>query len=108
MIKVLKSSSIKSNEGYCKLPDGTLMCFGRIIYNIKEEQSYGSCKVNYPVKFVYLPNITITNIYSYSNSVFWNVGDDNGEGFSAHFQNKVNYKVGEHVDFFWMAIGRWK
>ena len=69
LINLLQDVDISSGDNYIYFPDGTLICKGSF-----EVNGYGTSKgwlqVHFPAEFKdKLSSITITNIYSYNDSI---------------------------------------
>ena len=114
MEKVIKNNNINSGTGYCKMPDGTLMCWGMISFLGANTSQWGElylCNINpsisFPIKFISNPSVTMTEAGMYSCFVVTANSDKNGIGDmqlarASQFNTTATYYIS------WQAIGRWK
>ena len=113
--KVLNESSGNSTSGYCKMPDGTLIQWGRInVSGVAIQNTWGSLfesasqpsGVTFAIPFVEYPSCSATANLSPSA---WLEGLSTSKtGISNYFlvrPTSVASATG-HID--WIAIGRWK
>lgn len=110
LVNLLQDVDISSADNYIYFPDGTLICKGSFGVN-----GYGTSKgwlqVHFPAEFKdKLSSVTITNIYSYNDSIVWNLSDINEYGFKAHYNclDGSSLNSNQNATASYIAIGRWK
>lgn len=110
LINLLQDVDISSGDNYIYFPDGTLICKGSFGVN-GDGASRGWLQVHFPAEFKdKLSSITITNIYSYNDSIVWNLGDIDEYGFKAYYNclDGSSLNSNQIASAFYVAIGRWK
>ena len=98
-----KIEKTSSGNGYCKMPDGTLIQWG----NASIPANSDRVEISFPIAF--------SDIY---RQIFFNVEENNYSGIPVLFDwQRLNNKFyalnkgsaqSKVVNFDWLAIGRWK
>lgn len=110
LINLLQDVDISSGDNYIYFPDGTLICKGSFGVN-GNGTSKGYLQVHFPAEFKdKLSSITITNIYSYNDSIVWNLSDIKEDGFNAYYNclDGSSLNSSQNASASYIAIGRWK
>lgn len=101
-----------SGTGYCKMPDGTLICWGEENSGAIPANSYTSVVVTFPVSFISPPTVTCVTKYPatvaarYFQSAIYSVTATYTELTAVNTYTSA-VTAGTHF-INWMAIGRWK
>ena len=117
--KVVPTSSAEDSNGYCKMPDGTLICWGTITKNVSSWGRWPSGSTtpylyqkqidisdhSYPVAFYYYPQLTV-NIAG-SNWALIASCSTTKTGVSQIAIVRPNEYTGDFM-FRYIAVGRWK
>lgn len=105
MEKVTNNSGSNANGSYCKMPDGTLICYGD-----KSNLSSGG-QIDFPVAFTEVPIINVTPVY---NDVGTARCIMSVAGFTKYIFKVYAYtfsgaeSTSNILRCHWIAIGRWK
>ena len=101
----IKQVTNNSVDGYCKMPDGTLIQWGKT--SISRNAGQNSATVNYQIPFISEPSVTAT--YSATHPEIWFCS---AEGSSTTQITLYMYNSGTTASgsgtVKWLAIGRWK
>ena len=102
-----KITGTSSGTGYCKMPDGTLICYGAVSASTVNSGGkfgyYGTANITFPVAFNSAPMITV-NVKK--GAAFWNATADSISATGAEISIAGDAIVTATVE--WLAIGRWK
>ena len=104
----IKQVTNNSGSNYCKMPDGTLIQWGKESVASKTEKAslgyHGSKAVTFAMAFVSLPVVIVC---PHEDAGYWNSGctDITNIGFKASIAGDQP-SVARTVE--WLAIGRWK
>ena len=96
-----------SAASYCKMPDGTLICWGSVS---NTENGYGA--ISFPVSFVSVPYMTATPYYS-SGGGGLNcriIVQPSVTGGNIYFRQLTSTAISTETNqqAYYIAIGRWK
>lgn len=102
MILAKPESIVKNDNGVAyKFAGGLMIC------TRSAATASGSVTVEYAEKFIELPIVSITNVYSYSNAVLWSIGTRDTSSITLYVFNIRGTPVTAcSADI--VAIGRWK
>ena len=99
-----------SDTNYCKMPDGTLMCWGNDSIQV-QGNSRNNMTITYPHAFNTNPSVAL-------NKVLYSIATSGTETINMTLQSisksEAVVLVGNTgsgtitVPFYWIAIGRWK
>lgn len=97
----------ESDSDYCKMPDGTLICWGSVS---NTAQGYGV--MTFPVAFISVPNVTATPYYS-SGGGGLNcrvIVQPTTTGGNIYFRQLTSTAISTETNqqAYYIAIGRWK
>ena len=97
-----------SGDGYCKMPDGTLMQWGRFEVEIPAN-SYAEKNVQYPIQFysTYPPQ-TVATVRAWDDPRTFSVIQRSGDHNDTTFRIGSEASVSKTININWFAIGRWK
>lgn len=94
-----------SGSGYCKMPDGTLMCWGAPSKSVAAS-STDEIAVTYPIAFTASPIVGLAFL-GHVPSVF-NVSYENNTTNGMTIRGQNTYSGALNLNVSWIAIGRWK
>lgn len=101
---------LSSGSGYCKLPDGTLICYGRVQFPSTEAESNSTQSVTFSPAFTTRPAVTVSPVreaaqtpYLFPVSVYTVSASEVTFAFSNRYDVTVSNMYAD-----WIAIGRWK
>lgn len=102
MILAKPETIVKNDNGIAyKFAGGLMIC------TRTATTASGSVTVEYAEKFIEMPIVSITNIYSYSDAVVWSIGARDTSSVTLHVFNIRGTSVTSYsADI--VAIGRWK
>ena len=109
-VNLLQDTDIVSENNFIKFPDGTMICIGSFGVN-GNGTSRGYLQVHFPAKFIdKLYSIAVTNIYSYKDSIVWNLSSVKEDGFIAYYTclDGSSLNSNQNASASYIAIGRWK
>ena len=104
-----------SGSGYCKMPDGTLMCWGVVSIsgvdiNKAWGQVYESARldlgVTFPMPFTSRPVLALQQ--SVSPAGWIETADWTTTGIGGYYLVRPTPAIGTSGRISWLAIGRWK
>lgn len=98
---------IESNSDYCKMSDGTLICWGTVT-----NTAQGYATMTFPVAFISVPNVTATPYYS-SGGGGLNcrvIVQPTTTGGNIYFRQLTSTAISTETNqqAYYTAIGRWK
>lgn len=102
----IESGTNASGDSYCKMPDGTLMCFGYFTENVSGN-SYVEHTITYPIGFISAASLTCS-------SIVWSDPRNHPVLIRGRFSSSGVVRVGNYgssatdVGVNWIALGRWK
>lgn len=99
-----------SGPDYCKMPDGTQMCWGRISFP-NAAVGIQDASQNYPVTFVAVPRVIVSwdDNASVVGTYFSALSTNNTDNTASQLHVWANrIKTGYKWYANWIAIGRWK
>ena len=99
--------TVESGSNYCKMPDGTLICWGAVS---NTAQGYGT--MTFPETFISIPNVTATPYYS-SGGGGLNcrvIVQPSTTGGNIYFRQLTSTAISTETNqqAYYTAIGRWK
>lgn len=102
---IIPASAI-SGTNYCKMVDGTLICWGSFLESQVAANTTLTVDVTFPVPFISSPRIIVTP--RTVSPQYFSVGYTNQSvsGFQIKYRNGYSDKVDAVGS--WLAIGRWK
>lgn len=116
LTKILASLN-NSGSGYYKLPDGTLLCYGRnaITVNSTSAKTSGSlyyyeCSANitFPVAFIVTPTVVYGKATDNIAAIGWSNPSPTGITEIDMITGTSTTSAGTKFTIGWLAIGRWK
>ena len=102
MILAKPESIVKNDNGVAYKFAGGLMICARTATTAS-----GSVTVEYAEKFIEMPVVSITNVYSYSDAVVWSVSASYTSSVTLNAFNIRGVPVSAYSAYV-VAIGRWK
>ena len=107
-----------SGTGYCKMPDGTLMCWG-VLSGLSPRNLTGTpagslyyhtytANVTFPISFVDLPSISVTRLTGRVCAISWVVTDTTTFSSFDTLSGQQTIESTRKLAVSWQAIGRWK
>lgn len=102
-----KADKNVSGTGYCKMSDGTMICWGG------ESNRQTGDRITFPISFVGIPSVTITPEYNTQTTIqcIFSCAYGNGNtGFNMYAWDITTKQqsTSTTLGFRWTAIGRWK
>ena len=105
---IIQSSNNSTSE-YCKMPDGTLICFGQITFTAVSNTGIQTVSTDFPHAFINTPVITLTmhdseQAYDFIEYPICSTNTTASKLYvsTKRLQTKYNWKCN------YIAIGRWK
>lgn len=95
--------------GYCKMPDGTLICWGHATLNSIPAESFTTeVSAVFPIPFIIAPSVTAT-VHKWTDPSIFAVciKDLSTTSVQIRVRNNTSYEQTD-VGLLWQAIGRWK
>lgn len=102
MILAKPETIVKNDNGVAYKFAGGLMICAR-----SAATASGSVTVEYAEKFVEMPTVSVTNVYSYSDAVVWSTIASNTSSVTLYAFNIRGTPVSSYSAYV-VAIGRWK
>lgn len=103
LINLLQDSDIESQSNYVKLPDGTLICYGRLYIEANNEHGV----FYFPVSFVEPPVVSFC--YLWANGQWGYITTDGALLDHVNIYSKsTDYGITKGRSINVIAIGRWK
>lgn len=94
-----------SGINYCKMPDGTLICWGNVTITNVAANSTGATTVTFPISFISTPKIVVSVGTGSPLQRFASFGNESATGFTFYIGVvSASTAMGGH----YIAIGRWK
>lgn len=108
MNSIIQQQTNDSNSNYCKMPDGTLIQWGRFEVEIPAN-SYVEKNVQYQIQFYssYQPQ-TVATIRAWDEPKNFYVLQRSGDHNDTTFRIATTASVAKTANVNWLAIGRWK
>lgn len=102
----IKQVTNNSGSGYCKMPDGTLICYGDEATGSISSNSIMDVPVTFPLEFLAVPVVTVSYV-SHSPAVLSISYEARTKtGFTIRVGNSYSSPISTRVT--WIAVGRWK
>lgn len=106
----IPSGGNAGGTGYCRLTDGTLICYGRVLFPSTAAESNSTKLVTFPYAFYSRPYVTISaereaapTPYVFPVSVYKVTASEVTFAFSNRYNGAVSNMYAD-----WIAVGRWK
>lgn len=103
---IYTSAYFESGAGYCKMPDGTLICYG-----IRSNVASGAT-INFPSPFVGRPVVVVTPNYNTGTTIrcTFSVEGVTVSSATVYAWDTITNALSASttLTFYWQAIGRWK
>lgn len=114
----IKNFANDSGTGYCKMPDGTLMCWG-LLSDLSPRNLTGTqsgtlyyheytANVTFPIAFVNTPSISVTTLTGRECSISWVVANTTAFSSFDTLSGQQTAESTRKLRVSWIAIGRWK
>lgn len=101
----LLPESAQSGNGYCKMADGTLICYGIEKTSISASTTV-DISITFPVAFVSSPTIIVSKLAHVPTVFDLSTENHTTTGFTARANN--SYSSALTLNMSWVAIGRWR
>lgn len=110
MTGTIKKVMNDSGSNYCKMPDGTLICWGLTDWKTTQANSTADISVTFPVEFISDPVIIAGMGSDSSAAEIGNISVATYSRSSTGVTFRIFSKAGttRSPRVFWLAIGRWK
>ena len=97
---------VKGTNGYCKMPDGTLICWGNrtsaeMTANVTLAEEF-----DFPYTFINAPSFTVSVVSSSPHARFVSIIDPTATKGKVELRSTADLTGG--IKYHWQAIGRWK
>ena len=103
----INAQQIVSGSNYCKLPDGTLMCWGRVRISNIATKTTEYTTVSFPVPFLEVPSVIVSLYNTTRPDLFMSVaGVTSASAVRIYIYN--GHSSTQNLDAAWVATGRWK
>ena len=97
----------ESGTYYCKMPDGTLICWGIAYSTSAPSGSVSSKSVDFPTSFTSTnTTVTVAPETSLANNVHCTANGLSKTGFTLNVYHNLGSAT--NLTTRWMAVGRWK